>query len=90
MVVEVRQEQHLENCISGRASECDVGADTIESLIASPYAKSLEQICIERETAAKLCEAMDALPDWENVYVQYRYDLTDGEAHPPTENAQYF
>ena len=68
----------------------DSGEDAIESLIASPYAKLPEQICIEQETAAELREAMDALPDRENVYVQYRFGFTDGEAHPLTETAQYF
>ena len=68
----------------------DSGEDSIESLIASPYAKLPEQICIERETAAELREAMNALPDRENVYVQYRFGFTDGEAHPLTETAQYF
>ena len=68
----------------------DAGEDAIESLIASPYTKLPEQICIEKETAAELREAMDALPDRENVYVQYRFSFTDGEAHPLTETAQYF
>ena len=68
----------------------DTGEDTIESLIASPYTKLPEQICIEKEAAAELREAMDALPDRENVYVQYRFGFTDGEAHPLTETAQYF
>ena len=68
----------------------DVGEDTIESLIASPYAKLPEQMYIEQETAAELHEAMDALPNRENVYVQYRYGFADGEAYPLTETAQYF
>ena len=68
----------------------DTGEDALESLIASPYAKLPEQICIEQETAAELREAMDVLPDRENTYVQYRFGFTDGEAHPLTETAQYF
>ena len=68
----------------------DFGEDTAESLIALPYTKLPEQICIEKETAAELREAMDALPDRENVYVQYRFGFTDGEVHPLTETAQYF
>ena len=68
----------------------DAGEDATESLIALPYTKLPEQVCIEKETAAELREAMDALPDRENVYVQYRFGFTDGEAHPLTETAQYF
>ena len=68
----------------------DTEEDTIESLIASPHTKTPEQIYIERETETELREAMDALPDRENVYVQYRFGFTDGEAHPLTETAQYF
>lgn len=64
--------------------------DTVETLIASPCAKLPEQIYIEQETAAELHEAMDALPDRECVYVQYRFGFTDGEDHPLTETAQYF
>lgn len=68
----------------------DAGEDTVECLIASPNVKSPERIYIERETAAELHEAMDALPDRENVYIQYRFGFTDGEDHPLTETAQYF
>ncbi len=68
----------------------DVEEDTPESLIALPCAKLPEHLCIERETAAELHEAMDALPERENVYVQYRFGFTDGEAHPLTEAARYF
>jgi len=38
----------------------------------------------------ELHEAMDALSDRGNVYVQYRFGFADGEAHPLTETAQYF
>ena len=68
----------------------DTGEDTIESLIASPHTKPPEQIYIAQETETELRNAMDALPDRENVYVQYRFGFTDGEAHPLTETAQYF
>lgn len=68
----------------------DTGEDTIESLVASPYAKLPEQIYIKQETSAELQEAMDTLPDRENVYVQYRFGFADGEAHPLTEAARYF
>lgn len=68
----------------------DTEGDTVETLISSPCAKLPEQIYIEQETAAELHEAMDALPDRENVYVQYRFGFTDGKDHPLTETAQYF
>ena len=68
----------------------DTEEDSVESLIASTYTKLPEQICIEQETAAELREAMDALPDRENVYVQYRFGFTDGKAHPLTDTARYF
>lgn len=68
----------------------DTGEDTVECLIASPNARSPEGVYIEQETAAELHEAMDALPDRENVYVQYRFGFADSQAHPLTETAQYF
>ena len=68
----------------------DAGEDTAECLIVSPNVKSPERIYIERETAAELHEAMDALPDRENIYIQYRFGFADGKGHPLTETAQYF
>ena len=68
----------------------DAGEDTVECLIASPNVKSPERIYIEWETAAELHETMDALPDRESVYVQYRFGFADGKDHPLTETAQYF
>ena len=68
----------------------DTEDDTVETLISSPCAKLPEQIYVEQETAAELHEAMDALPDRENVYVQYRFGFGDGKGHPLTETARYF
>ena len=68
----------------------DAGEDTVECLIASPNVKSPERIYIEWETAAELHETMDALPDRESVYVQYRFGFGDGKGHPLTETARYF
>ena len=68
----------------------DAEDDTVETLISSPYAKLPEQLYIEQETAAELHEAMDALPDRENVYVQYRFGFVNGKDHLLTETAQYF
>ena len=67
----------------------DTEDDTIETLISS-CAKLPEQIYIEQETRAELHEAMDKLPDRENVYVQYRFGFGDGKGHPLTETARYF
>ena len=61
-----------------------------ETSAATLNIKNPEQILIEQETIAELHEAMEALPDRENVYVQYRFGFTDGKAHPLTETAQYF
>ncbi len=68
----------------------DVGEDTVESQITSPKVKTPEQIMVERETKAELQEALDALPDRENVYVQYRFGFTDDEAYSLTKSAQHF
>lgn len=68
----------------------DAGEDTVECLIASSNVKSPEWIYIERETAVELHEAMDALPDRENAYIQYRFGFVDDKDHPLTETAQYF
>lgn len=61
-----------------------------ETSAASLNVKNPEQILIEQEIIAELHEAMEALPDRENVYVQYRFSFTDGKVHPLTETAQYF
>lgn len=61
-----------------------------ETSAATLSVKNPEQILIEQETIAELHEAMEALPNRENVYVQYRFGFTDGKAHPLTETAQYF
>ncbi|MDE7218188.1 MAG: sigma-70 family RNA polymerase sigma factor [Oscillospiraceae bacterium] len=61
-----------------------------ETSAATLNVKNPEQILIEQETIAELHEAMEALPDRENVYVQCRFGFTDGKTHPLTETAQYF
>lgn len=61
-----------------------------ETSTATLNVKNPEQILIEQGTIAELHEAMEVLPDRENVYVQYRFGFTDGKAHPLTETAQYF
>ena len=61
-----------------------------ETSIATLNIKNPEQILIEQETLAELHEAMKALPDRENVYVQYRFGFADDKAKPLTETAQYF
>lgn len=71
-------------------SRDDVKNDFGINLMASPGQTQPEHILIEQEKVAELLEAMDALPDRENVYVQYRFGFTDGAAHPLTETAQYF
>lgn len=68
----------------------DVKNDFGKNLMASPGQTQPEHILIEQEKVAQLLEAMDALPDRENIYVQYRFGFTDGAAHPLTETAQYF
>lgn len=61
-----------------------------ETSAATLNIKNPEQILIEQEAKAELHEAMEALPERENVYVQYRFGFADGKAHPLTETAQYF
>ena len=61
-----------------------------ETSTATLNVKNPEQILIEQGTIAELHEAMEVLPDRENVYVQYRFGFTDGKAHPLTETAQDF
>ena len=70
--------------------DSDSEEDSSDAFIATQYVKNPEQILIEQERMAELLKAMEALPDRENVYVQYRFGLTDGMAHPLTETAQYF
>ena len=68
----------------------DLRNNVDKNLMASPGQTQPEHILIEQEKVAELLEAMNALPDRENVYVQYRFGFTDGAAHPLTETAQYF
>ena len=68
----------------------DTEDDTVETLIPFPGVKLPEQIYIEQETMEELHEGMDALPDRENVYVQYRFGFADDKGRPLTETAQYF
>jgi len=75
---------YLDECLN------DSKEDSIECLIASPCAKLPEQILIEKETIEELNEAINALPDRENVYIQYRFGFADGKAHPLTDTARYF
>lgn len=65
------------------------GADTVESLIASPHEKSPEQICIEQETVVELHRAMDTLPEREDVYIWYRFGFLD-DIHSLADTAAHF
>ncbi len=63
--------------------------ESVESLVASPYAKLPEQILIERETISELHEAMDTLTERQNQYIRYRFGFED-DARPLTETAKHF
>lgn len=63
--------------------------ESVESLVASPYAKTPEQILIERETMAELHEAMGTLTERQNQYIRYRFGFED-DARPLTETAKHF
>ena len=52
----------------------ETGEDTAETLVASPYTKLPEQICIEQETVVELHKAMEALSERENMYIRYRFE----------------
>ena len=81
----VDQSSLLDSPSGSNSEESPTGTSAATSNVKNP-----EQILIEQETIAELHEAMEALPDRENVYVQYRFGFTDGKAHPLTETAQYF
>jgi len=63
--------------------------ESVESLVASPYAKLPEQILIERETMAELREAMGTLTERQNQYIRYRFGF-ENDARPLTETARHF
>ena len=63
--------------------------DTTETLVASPYGKLPEQICIERETVVELHKAMEALSERENMYIRYRFGFAD-DAHSLVDTAAHF
>ena len=67
----------------------DTDGDTVEALIASPYAKLPEQICIEQETVVELHKAMEALSERENMYIRYRFGFGD-DAHSLVDTAAHF
>jgi len=71
------------------APQEDAREDMVECLVASPSAKSPEQVCIEQEEIEELHTAMEALPDRENVYIRYRFGF-DGDDHPLVETAGHF
>jgi len=65
------------------------GEESVGDIIASPYAKLPEQVCIEQETAAELHEAIEALSKREGTYIRYRFGFKDN-AHSLTETAGHF
>lgn len=90
MIDLIRQYSQGEDASGEVVSLNDVHNDAIRNLMMLPSKAQPEQIYIEQETMEELHEAMDALPDRENVYVQYRFGFADGKGHPLTETAQYF
>jgi len=73
----------------GKSLKDDDGEETVESLITLSGTKLPEQICIERETAAELYEAMDALSEREGMYIRYRFGFED-DTHSLAETAGHF
>ena len=67
----------------------DTDEDTTETLVASPYTKSPEQICMERETVVELHKAMDVLSERENMYIRYRFGFGD-DSHSLVDTAAHF
>ena len=67
----------------------ETGEDTAETLVASPYAKLPEQICIEQETVVELHKAMEALSERENMYIRYRFGFAD-DSHSLVDTAAHF
>ena len=90
MIDLIRQYSQGEDTSGEVGSLNDVHNDAIRNLMMLPSKTQLEQIYIEQETVAELHEAMGALLDRENIYVQYRSGFGDSEDHPLTETAQYF
>ncbi|WP_343252634.1 sigma-70 family RNA polymerase sigma factor [Ligaoa zhengdingensis] len=90
MIDLIRQYSQDKNASGEIVSLNDVHNDAIRNLMILPSETQPEQIYIEQETVEGLYEAMDALPDRECVYVQYRFGFVDGKDHPLTETAQYF
>ena len=90
MIDLIRQYSQGEDTSGEVGSLNDVHNDAIRNLMMLPSKTQPEQIYIEQETVAELHEAMGALLDRENIYVQYRFGFGDSEDHPLTETAQYF
>ena len=67
----------------------DTDEDTTETLVASPYGKLPEQICIERETVVELHKAMEALSERESMYIRYRFGFGD-DSHSLVDTAAHF
>ena len=90
MIDLIRQYSQGEDTSGEVGSLNDVHNDAIRNLMMLPSKTQPEQIYIEQETVAELHEAMGALLDRENIYVQYRFGFGYSEDHPLTETAQYF
>ena len=90
MIDLIRQYSQGEDASGEVVSLNDVHNEAIRNLLMLPSKTQPEQIYIEQETMEELHEAMDALPDRENVYVQYRFGFADGKGRPLTETAQHF
>ncbi len=90
MIDLIRQYRQGEDTSGEIVSLNDAHNDAIRNLMMLPSKTQPEQIYIEQETMEELHEAMDALPDRENVYVQYRFGFGNSEDHPLTETARYF
>ena len=79
--------------IDERPQNDEEDGDDGESLydrLASPYVKTPEQICMEKETYEEVHHALGMISERERTYLWYRYGFDDDVLHDREETAGHF
>ena len=61
-----------------------------EEIISDIYAKTPEQVIIEKETITEVRDALQRVSERERAYIHYRYGFEDGRLHTRDETASHF
>ncbi len=64
--------------------------ESLYDRLASPYVKTPEQICMEKETYEEVHHALGMISERERTYLRYRYGFDDDVLHDREETAGHF